>query len=307
MSDEITLTPLADEQHGRAKSARAMLLGDLVQELVADARAAVEAAADGRARGPITGLPPLDRALNGCLRPGLHGISGDPGSGKTSCALQIAWNCGAPVVYVTAEQGALELFRRVISQTTTTPLDEVRAANPRRIAELAEEAAGKAPMVLLLDATSGPAHIDQLEHCATILKRRFPGSHHLLYVIDALQPWSRNVKPGQEYETIQAGLSELVGLTNRMKAPAIVLSHRNRASAGASGPNMTAAKGSADWEHMGETIIHLSRAKEELQDRFANTIRVELGIAKNRHGQAGFSLPLDFDPRTQRFLIVPSR
>jgi replicative DNA helicase len=293
---------LTDFEH-EPGTARAVLLGDLVRELVSDAEQAAEAAKTSLFRGPVTAIPPLDRALNGCLRPGLHVITGDPGSGKSALALQVAAKCGCPAIYVTAEQSALELFRRIISQTTNVPLDVLREADAKRVGDLAAATAGKAPQVLLVDATSAPAGVEQIVKLVHALRARCQ-SRHVLLIIDALQPWSRGIRTGAEYETIEASLSDLVGLTNRLKVPTLVLSHRNRAASGSGGANMTAAKGSASFEHMSESVWHLARAGDECHDRFVqDAVRVEVGIAKNRHGPAGYTVRLDFLPKTQLFVI----
>src|SRR5512146_1498066 len=68
--------------------ARPICLADLVDALVADAEETLRAAAEGRPRGAITGIPMLDAAMGHALQPGLHVWTGDPGSGKTALALQ---------------------------------------------------------------------------------------------------------------------------------------------------------------------------------------------------------------------------
>lgn len=281
--------------------ARPVYLGDLLGELVADAEDHLRAAAEGRARGPVSGLRALDHTIGGFFRPGIHGFTGDPGAGKTAVALQIAGDCGCPAVYVSAEQAPIELFRKHIARVTKTPLDTLRDAVPNKIRELATAAAEKAPSLLILDATSGPAPAVQIEGLAAKLRDRFE-ARNVLVVVDALQPWARGLGTGTEYDLIQAGLSDLVGITSRLKVPLLLLSHRNRASAGANSTTQTAAKGSADFEHLAESVIHLAYPKEGGVNAFNPGERtVNVNVAKNRHGPSDLTLDLFFNRELQSF------
>ena len=291
---------------GVGRVARAQMLGDLIDELVADAEAQEAAVAEGRARGPVSQIQELDRALGGYFRPGLHGFTGDPGVGKTCFALQIAGTCGVPAVYVTAEQSPLELLRKVISRVTLTPKSEVETASPGRVRELAMIAARSAPSLLLLDATRGPAPATLVAEVADELRQRF-NSREVLIVIDALQPWSRSLGEGSEYDLIQAGLSDLVRLASELRAPALVLSHRNRASAGtrkaadAQSSALTAAKGTSDFEHLVESALHLSVETSKGSQFSPNVKRVNIYVGKNRHGPTDLTLLLHFIGNHQRF------
>jgi replicative DNA helicase len=281
--------------------AKPFALADLVRELVADAEATLAAAAAGRPRGPRLGLPTLDAFLGQALEPGLHNLTGDPGSGKTALALQAAASCEFPALVVTGEQSAKVLFRRHIGRITKTPDAELKAAVPMRIRELAEQAAAAAPMLTILDATRHPAPKEQIAALAGALRKRFKATSALI-VVDSLQCWSRGVRVGDEYACIQAALADLVSIAYELASPVIVLSHRNRAAAGAKEDKagMVSAKGSADFEHLADTVLHLT--PQGKADPCSDEPReVSCFIAKNRNGPAGFSLPLYFDGRTQTF------
>ncbi len=96
------------------------LLSDLISDFVADTEAAAAARAAGHPRGPVTLLRDLDNALGGYLAPGLHILQASPGAGKTAFALQVAATCGFPALFVSAEMGLLEIFRRLVSRSTGT-------------------------------------------------------------------------------------------------------------------------------------------------------------------------------------------
>src|SRR4051812_38605036 len=146
--DRESFTPTAD-------APRLARLGDLLGELEADALAAQEAARTGRARGPITGVPTLDRELGGYLAPGIHVIHGNVGAGKTALGLQIAATCGCPALFVSMEMARLELLRRVIARTTETYLGKLKdqTFTPAALMDKARAAAAAAPALVLADAT----------------------------------------------------------------------------------------------------------------------------------------------------------
>lgn len=304
-----TLEPMDPAAGGNGKSgtqgrplARPVALADLVGELIADAEATLQAAADGQPRGPLTGLPHLDANIGGCLRPGLHVVTGDPGSGKTALALQAAARCGFPALYVTAEQSPLELLRKLIARETETELDSVRAATPVTIRELAKQTVAAVPMLTFLDATMGAAPAEQLVPLAEAHRDRWH-ARHVLLAIDAAQPWARGIGMGADIEVQEAGISSLVGVAARLKAPILVLSHRNRASTQAKGgKTMTAAKGTADYEHLAETVVHLTRQEDEEQSFSGFTERqIDAYLAKNRHGRSDVTLTFTFTEETQAF------
>jgi KaiC/GvpD/RAD55 family RecA-like ATPase len=290
----------ADVNGGKDRPrARPIVLADLIGELVTDAEERLKAAAEGRPRDPVTGLPVIDQALGGGFAPGLHVFAGDPGGGKTALAKQTAVSRWFPSIYVTAEQAPARLFQTIIAQTTETPLHEVRNAAPAKVRELATRAAAAAPMVTLLDAAQEWAPWDHIQELAEVAQERFDAPR-VLIVIDSLQAWAKRVYAGDLFDVCEAGLSDLVKVTSALRAPAIVISHRNRASANQENPNaLSAAKGTADFEHLAETVIHLKADKREYPGQREWVVTASLG--KNRRGPAGFQERLTFDGDLQTF------
>lgn len=281
--------------------ARVFGLADLVGELVTDAEETLKAAAENRPLGPQTRIPTLDFALGHVLEPGLHQITGDPGAGKTALGGQTAARCGFPALFVTAEQSAKVIFRRHIARETGTDRNQVKSAVPMKIRELAQQAAAKAPMLMILDATRRPAPRHQIVSLCEALCERFQ-TRQVLIVVDAFQPWARGLTTGDEYAQTQFGIAELVAISNELRSPVMVLSHRNRAAAkDKNATGLVAAKGSADFEHLAETALHLSSAEKEIDPTSNQPRQVSCHVSKNRHGPSGFSLPLYYDGRTDTF------
>lgn len=68
-----------------------------------------------------TGIPRLDKALNGGLVPGLTVLGATPSAGKTTLAVQIADNivcAGHDVLFVTLEMEPREIFAKAVSRRT---------------------------------------------------------------------------------------------------------------------------------------------------------------------------------------------
>jgi replicative DNA helicase len=293
VSDPISREPMGEGAEGFATP---ITFADLVAELVADAEEALQAAIEKRPRGPLLGIKSLDTILGDCLEPGIHSITGDPGSGKTALALQAAAGCQCPALFVTAEQSRKVLFQRHISRVTQTPRQELKRAVPKKVRELAEQAAAAAPMVTILDATQRPAPKEQIELLALALKQKF-SARHVLLIVDAFQPWARGVYSDlQEYEATQTGIADLVAVNAALSCPVLLLSHRNRLAArDKNATGLVAAKGSADFEHLADTALHLSTDLKDRDPCSQEPIQVSCHVSKNRHGPSGFSLPLFFD------------
>ena len=298
LSETLTRTPIGGADDTLA---RPLSLADLVEELVIDAEERLQASVENRPLGPQTRIPTLDHALGHALEPGLHSITGDPGAGKTAIAAQVAARCGYPAIYITAEQSAKVLFQRHIARETRTDRREVKSAVPQKIRELAQQAAAASPMLLILDATRRPAPRHQIIALAQAHRQRF-GARQILLVVDALQPWAKGLNDGAEYDQIQAGIADLVAVHNELSSPVLVLSHRNRLAArDRNATGLTAAKGSADIEHLAETALHLSRPDKEFDPCDGAQLEISCHISKNRHGPCGFALPLYYEGRTDTF------
>lgn len=282
------------------------LLSDLVAEFVADAELAAQARATGQLRGPITGLAKLDEALGGYLAPGVHIVQAAPGAGKTALALQVAARCGFPALFVSAEMGPLEVFRRLIARETGTFLGRLKSGelNPQEAQRLALATVSKLPHFALMDGVCGYAAPEYMRDAAEGLRRRAEASQ-VLIVVDSLQVWARSARAmgagllqASEYDLINAGLQAIAALGTELGCPVWAVSHRNRVGNRSEG-GLHAGKGSGDLEYVAETVLDLKR--EDTSARLTNDVLVSVTIHKNRHGIPGVSLPLSFSGRLQLF------
>lgn len=278
-------------------------LGDLIAAWETEATAAYRARTEGRPRGPVTGLPALDRELGGALTPGLHIPHAGPGAGKTALVLQIAATCGAPALFVSCEMAPLELFRRHMARVSGTFLGRLKSGElvPGQALSLARQAVAAAPDLALADATCVFAAPAWLRAAAEATRGDAP---HLLLVIDSLHAWVDGM-PGDapEYERLNAGIDALRALAATLDCPILAVAERNRASMAAGG--LSAGAGTRKLEYAAESVWDLSREKgrdgQELPPDPTGEVTVTLRLLKNRHGTPGRPLPLKFHGALQRF------
>lgn len=285
---------------------RVVQLADLISDFVADTEAAALARDSGRPRGAITALPSLDDALGGYLAPGVHILQAAPGAGKTALALQTAARCECPALFVSAEMGLLELFRRLIARETGTFLGKLKSGElgAQGAMQLAARTVEKVPNLAIMDATRGYASPSLIRDAAEGLRARAQATT-VLIVIDSLQVWARSARAGRgelnaatEYDLINAALDGVASIGAELSAPVLAVSHRNRAGQKEGG--MHAGKGSGDLEYMAETVIDLNREKDTQPDG-KGEVSITISIHKNRHGSPGVTFPVRFCGRLQEF------
>ena len=112
---------------------QALHAGDLLQRVLDDAaRIQFEREAGRSTIGLPTGIPSLDRVLNGLSARGLYILGGAPGAGKTSLSLQIAFEVAqrAPVLYLTYENSPDNLVLKTICRLAGVQPGAVERGNP---------------------------------------------------------------------------------------------------------------------------------------------------------------------------------
>jgi replicative DNA helicase len=281
-------------------------LADLVTEFVADTDAAAEAARNNRPRGAITGLTKLDRHFGNYLSPGVHVLQGGPGAGKTAMALQAASDCQCPALFVSAEMGALELFRRLIARQTGTFLGRLKSGeiSGHQARNLALQTAQNLQHLRIMDATRFPAPYDIIVHNADALRKKFQ-SDNVLVVIDSLHVWARSASrldsnpiEREEYSLINDALKSVAQIASVLKCPVLTVAHRNRAGNRSDG-GLHAAKGSGGIEYEAESVLDLNKTKEV--DSANGETEITAKLEKNRNGAAGVFVKLGFNGALQSF------
>jgi replicative DNA helicase len=279
---------------------------DLVGALVADVAAAQKAKASGIPRGPVMGLSKLDAVIGNYLAPGVHVVQGAPGAGKTALTQQVSARCFYPCLYVSAEMGLLELFRRHVARETGTYLGKLKSGEigEREAQRLALATVERLEHLRLMDATAAYAPFDLLMQHGELLGE---GSRdgHVLIIIDSLHAWAKSRRRSggdvaglDEYSLVNYALEDASLLASRLSCPVLLVAHRNR-QGNKGGDPLTASKGSGDIEYTVETVVDLTPKKSD--EDADGTREVTAFFAKNRNGAVGASVSLRFNGGLQEF------
>ncbi len=282
-----------------APSPQLCRLSDLLSAWEHDAQAAYEAHQGNTARGALSGFKTLDRELGGCFSAGLHILHGQPGSGKTAFALQVAASCGCPCLFLSCEMSPLELLRRHTARVTGTYLGRLKSGElaPAESLALAKRACGQVPLLALADGTRAYASPSWLRDAALATRGE---ERHLLVVVDSVHSWAEGAGiDASEYETLNAALLSLRQLSHILECPVLAVSERNRDSM--KGGGLSAGAGTRKIEYGAETVLDLTRDMARRDDG-AGEVEITLKLAKNRHGAAGKELPFLFHGAKQMFV-----
>ena len=211
-----------------------------------DALAEAEIAykADGQLSGLTTGLTALDKSISGLHHSDLIIIAGRPAMGKTTLAMNIAFNAASAimsgranekykgaVVFFSLEMSSAQLAARVLSSQSKVPSSAMREGSltDEDFMKMSQYATAIGRVPLCIDDTPGMS-VPMMRARARRLARKYGGI--ALIVIDYLQLMTLP-GGGRKVENRTLELSEITRglkmLAKEMNVPVIALSQLSRA------------------------------------------------------------------------------
>ncbi|MBP3397944.1 MAG: replicative DNA helicase [Alphaproteobacteria bacterium] len=287
------------------------------------AEAEIAYKADGQLSGLTTGLDALDKSISGLHHSDLVIIAGRPAMGKTTLAMNIAFNAAnaiaygranknykGAVVFFSLEMSSSQLAARVLSSQSKIPASAMREGNltDEDFLKMSQYSAAIGKVPLFIDDTPGMS-VPMMRTRARRLARKHGGI--ALIVIDYLQLMT---SPGgkksdnrvQEISEITRGLKMLA---KDLDVPVIALSQLSRRVEARDDkrPQLADLRESGSIEQDADIVMFTYREEYYLQnrdpsERMSNTTnnsmveswqkrlerargKADIIIGKNRHGR----------------------
>lgn len=277
---------------------------------LADLMPAVLDALDERAHrtqgllGLNTGLPDVNRLLDGFCPGRLYVIAGRPGSGKSVFALnalRAALEAGQRALLFTLEMPAREAIHRLLAAEVPLPLGELQAARLDADAwtALTDTAVRLAKQSLWIDDSSQLSIADLLARARRIHRAAPLGLIAVDYI--GLVDGERNGNQSNRVQEIGSITRSLKQLAKELSVPVLALSQLNRTleQRGDKRPILSDLRESGSIEQDADVVMFVYR--DELHDHESQDKGcAELIVRKNRSGNMGV-IPLRFDAEHCRF------
>lgn len=268
---------------------------DVVSEVLDDAEEAREhyQSTGDPIRGVKTGIGKLDE-ITGGLQEGLTILSGGPGIGKTTLALQIGADAaseGVPVLYVTFENSPRQLVLKGMGRVGgINPKDVRRGTVPvEKTRDAAQKWKEKAEQLAFIEGRS-KLSIGEIRGKA----RRMMAQHEAdrcCVVVDYLQLYAKaaNELDGADglRERVERMGQRLRELGMQLRSPVVAIASQSRSagySAGGSA-DLDTLKESGDLEYSADVVAILT--EPDTRQATPPASPVDLTVAKNRNGETG--------------------
>ena len=259
----------------------------------------------GDAAGMSTGIPGLDKALDGGLHAGLTVLGAVSSMGKTSLMLQMADTlaaAGRNVLFITIEMSRMELIAKSAvrgTQERARPLLDGRLPEEkvRGLISAYQKKTGDRVELWEPDVPLTPAFLD--EKVSAFCEQH----ENPVLFLDYLQLVAPARAGMTEKQTADAAVAMLKQLARRYDLPVMVASSLNREAyrPGSAEPGLSAFKESGSVEYSADLLLLLKYRTEADKELKAGPRRLALNILKNRFGATGESIPLDYEPEKELF------
>ena len=246
-------------------------------------------------KGLLTGFESIDRMTGGFQPGNLIVLGGRTSQGKTSLAVNFAYNLavsGKKVLFVSLEMTKSELFKKIISLGTGIPYEKLRSGwltteEREIINDKGREFYNLDNFILMDDLyTLNSIHKSVITHKPDVL------------IVDFIQHmrFSKGENRAYQIEEIMKGLKHIAKIE---KCVVIILSQINRGSEpGDKLPRAENLKGSGSLEESGDVVLLIHWLHK--YDQREPEGKVCIFIAKNRHGRTG-NIILEFEPKSGKY------
>jgi replicative DNA helicase len=250
-------------------------------------------------KGAPSGFYELDRLTNGFGGGELIIIGARPAMGKTTFALNIAYNvakAGKKVLFFSLEMTKKQLSLRMNSMISGVPLHKIKSGmlSEDDIEKITNSYIENADIFRRIDL------VDNKPHLHDIVKISYSLDSVDLIIVDYVQL----IKAGNKYQMRYQELADIVNnlkfLAKDLNIPVIALAQVNRDVEKKSDkkPALSDLRESGDIEAAADVVIFLHREGYYKGNNDDNT--AEIIVAKNRNGETGRFL-LTFDRKIQKF------
>ena len=265
--------------------------------------------------GVETGYPGIDSRLQG-LRPGQMIVVGArPGVGKTSFALNLAFNAaakGASVAFFSLEMSKIEIAQRLLSVHARISLSDIRGARIKgnQWSQIIGATTDLSALDIMIDDTPGTT----VTEIRAKSRRMLRGKEKGIVLVDYLQLLSppsgarRTDSRATEVSEMSRGIKIMA---KDLGCPVVALSQLNRQVTDRRGqrPQLSDLRESGSIEQDADIVILLDRSMTEEEAERADRPDpnvTEFIIAKNRSGPLDV-VPLMFIPNSTKFVEVDTR
>lgn len=262
--------------------------------------------------GHLTGIPELDRSLNG-LEAGMIGfLLAGPGTGKTNLSNQIACHVaatGVPTIYLTYENAIDDLVLKQVCRLAGVSPSMVRrgAVEPDKLTTALQTFRDRAGRSLYYVSGTASTSVATIRALVEQVKRQHPDAGHPLVVVDYLQSLARStavVGRGTGVDDMRGrvgGVSlQLRDLATETGSYVWAISSTNRQAYAndKSTPGLGSAKESGDVEFDADHVLALTIDDDATISQ--NHDYLKLKVVKQRHGESGKTIRLQRDKTTLR-------
>ena len=271
----------------------------------------------GEIKGIETGFRDVDRILGGFQKTDLIILAARPGVGKTAWALNVAEHAasvGNKVMVFSLEMSDTQLGQRLLSMTSSVPLENIRRGDITADEWESLSAAQDSfyGLDLVIDETSSITPVEMKNKCRRFKQER--GGLDLV-IIDYLQLMSMGgYRIEQREKEIAAMTRSIKIMAKELDCAVILLSQLSRGPEQRGGdhmPKLSDLRDSGAIEQDADVVIFLKRedyyqSDDERAETDASTgLTCVVNIAKHRNGAVG-SATLAWVPRYVKFGNIAS-